>query len=80
MSPNSSKGSNCDLSALAMGADVATGAAAAAGAGGGGGGASDFLVSKDPTWSLALYFLRIPAVIRQYLHDSEEVSCAIIPL
>lgn len=62
-SPNSSNGSYCDLSSLAT-VVVAAGLAAAtgAGAGGGGGGAAAFLVSKDPTWSFALYFLRMPAM------------------
>lgn len=65
-SPNSSNGSKSALSTLVT-VVVAAGLATAAGAGGGGGGAAAFLVSKDPTWSLALYFLRIPAMMNQNL-------------
>lgn len=47
--------------------EAATGAGAAfAGAGGGVaggvGGAATFLVLSDPTWSLALYFFKIPSL------------------
>lgn len=72
MSPNSSNGSKSALLTLAMtvpAAGLVAGAAAAFGAGGGGGGASAFLVSKDPTWSFPLYFLRIPAMTNQCLRD-----------
>jgi hypothetical protein len=59
-SPKGSNGSCCCCSVGA--ADGAGAAFGAGGVAGGVGGVAAFLVLREPTWSLALYFLRMPSL------------------